>query len=135
VGAALRRARRRAEEGRVSVEFVQADVTALDPAGLDSGFDFFLDVGCFHALSDQQRSAMGLSVTTLAAPAATLLMLAFTSGATPRPLPRGADAADITRAFPHWQIIDSEAAVTDGMPKPLRRAAPIWHRLRYSPGE
>jgi SAM-dependent methyltransferase len=131
VGAALRRARRRAGSQQVSADFVQADVTALDSADLGSGFDFFLDVGCFHGLSDEHRAAMGRSVTTLAAPGATLLMLAFTPGGTPRPLPRGADTADIERAFPDWQVIDSEAAVTEGMPKPLRRAAPTWYRLRY----
>lgn len=133
VGAALRRARQRAASEHVDAEFVRADVTALDPADLGGGFVFFLDVGCFHGLSDQQRSAMGRSVTALAAPAATLLMLAFAAGAAPRPLPRGATAADITRAFPAWHIIDSEAAVTAGMAKPLRRAAPTWHRLRHQP--
>ncbi|MGI8529263.1 MAG: class I SAM-dependent methyltransferase [Geodermatophilaceae bacterium] len=133
VGAALRRARQRARSRQVTAEFVQADVTTLDPAQLGSGIDFFLDVGCFHGLSDPQRSAMGRSVTALAGPAATLLLLAFKAGAAPRPLPRGADTADLERAFPQWRIIDSEAAITDGMPKPLRRAAPTWYRLRYQP--
>jgi len=133
VAAALRRARHRAGKAQVGAEFVRADVTALDPAELGGGFDFFLDVGCFHGLSDPQRAAMGRSVTALAAPAATLLLLAFRPGATPRPLPRGAGAADLARAFPRWEIIDSEAAVTDGMPAALRRAAPTWHRLRHQP--
>ena len=131
IGAAVRRARRRADSRRVTADFVQADVTALDPAELGSGFDFFLDVGCFHGLSDRQRAELGSSVTALAAAGATLLMLAFTPGVSRRPLPRGADAADIERAFPGWQVVDSEAAVTDGMPRPLRRAAPVWYRLRH----
>lgn len=131
VHAALRRARRRADRHHVSADFVRADVTALDAAEVGSGIDFFLDVGCFHGLPDRQRSAMGRSVTALAQPAATLLMLAFTPGAIPRPLPRGADRADIEQAYPHWRIIDTEAAVTAGMPKPLRRAAPTWYRLRH----
>ncbi len=133
VGSALRRARQRARSQHVTADFVQADVTALDPAQLGSGFDFFLDVGCFHGLSDPERSAMGRSVTALAGPAATLLLFAFKPGAAPRPLPRGADAADLQRSFPHWQIIDTEAAVTEGIPKPLRRATPTWYRLRYQP--
>jgi SAM-dependent methyltransferase len=131
IGAALRTARRRAETDHVVADFVQGDVTALDPATLGTGFDFFLDVGCFHGLSDQQRSAMGRSVTTLAAPDATLLLLAFTPGGAPRPLPRGASARDIEVAFPGWGIVETEAAVTDGMPKPLRRTAPMWFRLRH----
>lgn len=133
VGAALRRARQRARSQQVTAEFVQANVTTLDPAQLGSGFDFFLDVGCFHGLSDPQRAAMGRSVTALAGPAATLLLLAFKAGAAPRPLPRGADTADLERAFPQWRIIDTEAASTDGMPKPLRRAAPTLYRLRHQP--
>ena len=133
VGTALRRARRRAAGQQVTADFFQTDVTALDPAQLGSAFDLFLDVGCFHGLSDPQRAAMGLSVTRLAAPAATLLLLAFQPGAAPRPLPRGADTADLQRAFPHWRILDTEAAVTDGLPKPLRRAAPTWYRLRHQP--
>ena len=130
IGAALRRARRRAEEAHVSADFVQGDVTSLSAADLGTGFDFFLDVGCFHGLSEAQRTAMGRSVTSLAASDATMLLLAFTPGAAPRPLPRGADAAALTRAFPGWEVIDTEPAVTDGMPRPLRKAAPIWYRLR-----
>jgi SAM-dependent methyltransferase len=130
IGAALRRARRRAEDGHVSVDFVQGDVTSLSAADVGTGFDFVLDVGCFHGLSDAQRTAMGRSVMSLAAADATMLLLAFTPGAAPRPLPRGAGAAAITRAFPGWEIIDTELAVTDGMPRPLRKAAPVWYRLR-----
>lgn len=131
VGTALRRARRRAASRHVTADFMQTDVTALDPALLGSGFDFFLDVGCFHGLSEPQRAAMGRSVTKLAGPTATLLLLAFQPGAAPRPLPRGTDAAGLQRAFPDWRILDSEPAVTDGLPKPLRRAAPTWYRLRH----
>jgi SAM-dependent methyltransferase len=130
IGAALRRARRRAEDGHVSVDFVQGDVASPSAADLGTGFAFFLDVGCFHGLSDAQRTAMGRSVTSLAAADATMLVLAFTPGAAPRPLPRGAGAAALTRAFPGWEIIDTERAVTDGMPRPLRKAAPVWYRLR-----
>ena len=77
VGAALRRARRRATGQHVTVEFLQTDGTDLDPAQLGGGFDFFLDVGCFHGLSDHQRAAMGRSVTRVAGPSAIPLMLAF----------------------------------------------------------
>ncbi len=73
---------------------------------------------------------MAQSRTTLAGPAATLLLLAFKAGAAPRPLPRGAEISDLQRAFPTWRITDTEAASTDGMPKPLRRAAPTWYQPR-----
>ncbi|HEY7882294.1 MAG TPA: hypothetical protein VID31_15695, partial [Streptosporangiaceae bacterium] len=52
------------------------------------------------------------------------------AGPSARSLPRGADRAGIEAAFPGWSVTDTEAAVTDGMPKPLRKAAPAWYRLR-----
>lgn len=41
--------------------------------------------------------------------------------------PCGRTAAGLERAFPGWRVIGTEAASTDGMPKPLRRAAPTWY--------
>jgi hypothetical protein len=75
---------------------------------------------------------MGRSIDAVAAPDATLLMLAFKPGATPRPLPRGADAASIERALPGWRVVDTGPAPTDGMPVLLRKAAPTWYRVRRS---
>ncbi|HEX9356415.1 MAG TPA: hypothetical protein VF933_21685 [Streptosporangiaceae bacterium] len=80
----------------------------------------------FSATSGSPTAA----VTAFAAPDASLLLLAFKAGAAPRPLPRGADRAGIEAAFPGWSVTDTETAVTDGMPKPLRKAAPAWYRLR-----
>ena len=64
---------RRADAGP---RFVVGDVTDLRPADLGT-FAFFLDVGCFHTLSARQRLAEGRSVTALADPGATLLLLAL----------------------------------------------------------
>jgi SAM-dependent methyltransferase len=130
IGRALKRARKRAAEQSVNVRFVQGDVTRLDPQQVGTGFQFFLDVGCLHGLDEAGQVAMGRSVTALAAPAATALLLAFQPGAAPRPLPRGADAASLERAFPGWRVVDAGSAETGGMPAPLRKAAPQWYRLR-----
>lgn len=130
IGRALRRARQRATTQGTAATFVQADVTRLDAARVGSGYQLLLDIGCFHGLTDEQRAAMGRSVTAVASASATLLMLAFRTGATRRPLPRGADEAGILAAFPGWELVDVEPAVTDGMPAPLRKAAPGWYRLR-----
>ncbi len=127
---ALDRARKRIAEHGVAADLIRADVTELPAETLGTGYDFFLDVGCFHGLTPGQRTAMGAAVTALAAPDASLLLLAFKAGAAPRPLPRGAGRPDIEAAFPGWSVTDTEAAVTDGMPKPLRKAAPTWYRLR-----
>ena len=126
---ALNRARRRIADHGVTAEVIRANVTELRPEIVGAGFDFFLDVGCFHGLSPTQRHAMGAAVNAVAAPDASLLLLAFKAGAAPRPLPRGADEADIQRAFPTWVITDTEPATTDGMPGPVRKAAPTFYRL------
>jgi len=127
---ALDRARKRIGAHGVTADVVRADVTQLPPETAGSGYDFFLDVGCFHGLSPAQQRAMGAAVTAIAAADASLLLLAFKAGAAPRPLPQGADRPDIEAAFPGWAVTDTEAAVTDGMPTPLRKAAPTWYRLR-----
>ena len=127
---ALGRARRRIAEHGVAANVVKADVTELPPEVVGSGFDFFLDVGCFHGLATPERERMGQAVTAAAASDATLLLLAFKVGALPAPFPRGANQANLEAAFPGWSVTDVEAARTDGMPKLLRRAAPNWYRLR-----
>jgi SAM-dependent methyltransferase len=127
VAVALERARR--QPGADAVRFVRADVTRLEDADIDDPVDFFLDVGCFHGLGDDQRAAVGRGVTARATPDATLLLLAFRPGGRPL-LPRGADEADVARAFPAWKVLGAEAADTTGMPKPLRSTAPQWFRLQ-----
>ena len=109
--------------------FVIGDVTNLGAAGVEGPVDFFLDVGCFHGLDDDQRLAMGRGVTALAGPDATLLLLAFRPSGRPL-LPRGAGHADIERAFPEWNVIGEQPADTSGMPGPLKKTAPQWFRLQ-----
>jgi SAM-dependent methyltransferase len=129
VGRAVERARKRADEQGVDVTFVRGDVTRLDPQAIGTGYDLLLDVACFHGLGPAGQAAMGRSIHSVAAPDATLLLLAFKLGASPRPLPRGADASSIESALPGWRVVDTEPAVTDGMPAPLRKASPTWYRV------
>ncbi len=124
---ALAKARRRT--GAERARFVLGDVTDLGAADLDGGVDLVLDVGCFHGLTDGQRAAQARGVGDLASPTATVLVLAFTPGSRPL-LPRGADRADLERAFAGWRVVAEEPADTSGMPGPLKRTAPHWFRLR-----
>jgi SAM-dependent methyltransferase len=126
---ALDRARRRVAEHRLDAVVVRADVTRL-PETVGSGFDLFLDVGCFHGLTADERRAEGRAVTAVAAPEATVLLLAFRPGALPPPLPRGADRTDVEAAFGGWVVVEVEAVPTDGMATVVRHAAPSWYRLR-----
>ena len=74
---AVDRAGERAREAGVEVRFVEAAVTALQTAGIGSGFRLVLDFGTVHGLTPAQREAVGREVTAVAAADATLLMFAF----------------------------------------------------------
>ena len=115
---ALSRARERAARQDVDVRILNADVTALSATDVGSGFRLLLDTGTFHGLGAEERLAMGRELTTVAAADATLILDCFA----PRrrgPLPRGADRADVERAFAGWEIVDVEVADTD--PDPIAR--------------
>lgn len=127
---ALRRARERVNEAGVEMRLVHGDVTAMREAGVGSGFRLVLDTGTFHGLSDTQREAVGREVSAVAAPDATVILDCFA----PRrrgALPRGANRADVERAFPGWRIADIETADTE--PDPIARLFKFderFYRLR-----
>jgi SAM-dependent methyltransferase len=133
VDKALVRADERAREAGVSARFVKADVTRLEASGVGSGFRLLLDTGTFHGLDPAERKAMGRSVDAVAAPDATVLMLAWT----PRrrgPLPQGAGRAEIAAAFPGWEVTD-RGPTGFRAPKPVElvmRPGERWYLLRRS---
>jgi cyclopropane fatty-acyl-phospholipid synthase-like methyltransferase len=130
---ALARAPERIDEAGVEMRLVRGDVTALRDAGVGSGFRLVLDTGTFHGLTDAQREAMGVEVSAVAAPDATLLLDCFA----PRrrgPLPRGASRADVERAFPGWDVADVEVA--DSEPDAISKIFKFdehFYRLRRKP--
>ena len=117
---------RRADAGP---RFVVGDVTDLRPADLGT-FAFFLDVGCFQGLSAEQRLAEGRSITALADPGATLLLLAFGPSRI-RHLVGGVSLSDVKDAFPRWDVLSVEIADTAGLGWPLNRTSPQWYRLQH----
>jgi len=128
---ALRRAHERAREAGVEVRLIEGDVTALGATVVDSDYRFLLDFGLFHDLTDEQREAMGREVSAVAAPGATMLMLAWAPGRR-RVLPRGASRGDIEAAYPAWKLIDDEALADEPRaPKYVQKAHPRFYRLRH----
>ena len=93
---------------------------------------FLLDFGLFHdELTDQQRAAMGREVTAVAAPDATLLMMAWgprRRGA----LWRGARRSDIEAAYPEWTVVDEQAFDVSGARfyRHVKNPYPRFYRLR-----
>jgi len=91
VGKALRRAHDRVREASVDIvdmRLVQGDVTELRATDVGTGFRLVLDTGKFHGLTSVEREAMGREVSAVAAPDATVLLIAWA----PKrrgPLPRG----------------------------------------------
>lgn len=127
---ALDRARQRATAAGVHLRLIRGDVTALENAGVGSGYRLFLDFGCFHdRLSDAQRAAEGRGVSAVAAPDASLLLLAVAPDPG-RVGSRGASRRDVEAAFPGWSLVDDVAMDTTGAPAILQRAGPRFYRLR-----
>jgi len=127
---ALRAARERARAAGVEMRLVEADVTALRAAGIGSGFALVLDFGVFHGLEEPQRRAMADEVTEVAAPGATLLMIAFVPGRR-GPLPRGASRGEIQATYSRWKLIAEDALPVSELPPFLRNADPHVYRLRH----
>ena len=122
---AVERARRR--PGAENVTFTVGDVTRLADH-VQGPFSFFLDIGCFHGLTAEQRAGVGSGITKVAADDATLVMLAFGRNKVPL-IPAGVSRAEIEGAFPNWRIDHVEPATTDGMPKPIKATNPSFYRL------
>jgi SAM-dependent methyltransferase len=130
VDKALRRARDRVREAGVEMRLVRGDVTALQAAGVGSGFRLVLDTGTFHDLNSGQRDAMGREVSAVAAPDATVLLLVWPKRR--RPLIRGASRSEVVAAFAGWRVTDVEPShfrlpkILDLLLKPDEH----WYRLR-----
>lgn len=113
---------------RAGATYAVGDVTDLSPADLGT-FDFFLDVGCFQGLNRERRLGEGRSVSRLAKPGATLLMLAFQP--TPiRSFLEGVSREEVQEAFPGWEMLAVEPAETKGLGWPMNATSPQWYRLR-----
>ena len=130
VDRALRRAHQRVREAGVEMRLVRGDVTELRATGVGTGFRLVLDTGTFHGLTAAEREAMGREVSAVAAPDATVLLLAWV----PRgrgPLPRGVSRSEIEAAFPGWDVTDVGKSGFE-VPKPielLMKPEERWYRL------
>jgi cyclopropane fatty-acyl-phospholipid synthase-like methyltransferase len=124
---ALKEARRRAEASGVKVDFRVGDVTRLADVNLAPGYSLLFDFGCYHGLKREQRARYAEGVTALAAPGATLLMMAFTKAVPP--VPSGVSESELRERFAAWDFAWSKANEEAGTPA-MMRAKAAWFCLK-----
>lgn len=101
---ALEKARRRAADHDVEIEFVHADVTSLD--GLTPRYATVLDSALYHCLNDQQRHAYAAALHRVTVPGARLHLYCFADTDNEGlGLPMNVTQADLREHLAaHWDI-------------------------------
>jgi SAM-dependent methyltransferase len=127
---AMDAAMERSRNAGVDVSWILGDVTKLEALGLSESFDFVLDRGCFHGLSDKERTRCATGVNALTGPGSRLLMFAFQ----PRTLglgPRGITSGETQAKFgPTWDVVSITPDTDRGRPPWwLGNARPTWYLL------
>ena len=129
VDTAIARARQRAADEGVEVQWVAGDVSALGGFGLEPGYTLLYDFGCIQGLPDAARTGAAAAMTALAAPEATLLLAAF-APARRALLPRGMGTDEVIGLFGDgWELVHAEPDADPAAPLPVRRARPTAYRL------
>ena len=124
----LSRARARADEAGVSVDWILADAARLHRLDLTPGFTLVFDRGCFHGLDESQRGAYAAAVDGLAAPGATLLMMAFAPNRVVA-APAGLEQSELVGRFPEWELASASPDSDGEISGPLRNVPRTWYRL------
>jgi SAM-dependent methyltransferase len=132
VDQALGRAKQRAADEGVEVQWIRGDVGELGGLGLEPGYTLLYDFGCIHGLPDPARRGAAAGLAELAAPGATFVMLAFEAGRR-LVLPRGMDREEIVALLDGWALEHAQSVVRDDMPRPVRRANPTVYRFTRRP--
>ena len=126
---ALEKARQRAGGEGVEVRWITGDAGDLGALGLEPGYTLLFDLGCLHGLPDPARAREVAALTELAAPQATLVLLAMRRGRRPV-LPRGMEEEEIIDlAGGAWRLMETSQLEDPSMPPPIRWARPTVYRL------
>jgi SAM-dependent methyltransferase len=124
----LSRARARADAAGATVDWILADAARIERLGLAPGFTLVFDRGCFHGLDDAQRAAYSAAVTELAAPGATLLMMAFAPNRVPIG-PAGVEQSELLGRFTGWQLVSANADSRRESSGPMSNVPLTWYRF------
>ena len=135
VADAIGKARQRAAQEGVQVQWITGDVSALGGLGLEPGYTLLYDFGCIQGLSDPAREGAAAGMTRLAAPGATLLLVAFAPSSRRLLLPRGMGEDEVIGLLGDaWELAEAEQAAGPAAPPPVRRARPTLYRLTRTAG-
>lgn len=94
---AIGRAMVKAHARRLPVVFIAAN--AVDPAAVGRRFDTLIDCGCFHTLSDEDRTRYADSMLAMANPGARLHLMCFSEAEPPGWGPRRVTKNELRAAF------------------------------------
>ncbi|HEY2791229.1 MAG TPA: methyltransferase domain-containing protein [Micromonosporaceae bacterium] len=138
VSRALELGRAKATAAGVEVNFMRSDATRLDSAdgiAAPGGYDLIVDIGCFHAIPLAERNGYVDSITALAAPAATLLLIGQFARPARDSRKAGLTPTEVENRFTGWEITHREmlstAPESDLPADHISEWFEIWHyRLR-----
>lgn len=115
VDEAIRRARVKAAERGLSVEFLVKDALALEDWG--QRFDSVIDCGLFHALSDDDRGRYVQGLSAVVEPGGRLFLMCRSDQDTEVAGPRRISRPEILSAFATgWTVESIEPSRFDGNP-------------------
>jgi SAM-dependent methyltransferase len=110
VGRAIRIAREKAHLAGVKVDFIVEDVTQLK--SLNTTYDFILDIGCFHNLTEKQKETYIQNLSRLLKPRGFILMYGFIWQ--PSLSPQGIRPEDLSRLKTDLLLINREDGTDRG---------------------
>jgi SAM-dependent methyltransferase len=115
---AIRRARGKARQANLAVEFIVGDVTELQ--GIHGTFDLILDIGCYHALTLEGREKYQANLERLLAPGGTYLLYTFLGEEADRV--SGITETEVAR-LQRWLSLDRKEVGTE---RGIRPSAWFW---------
>jgi SAM-dependent methyltransferase len=127
IAQAVQAARSKAAGAGAKARFIQGDVTRLPELDLGDGYGLIVDSGCYYGLPENQRDAYAQGVTSVAAPAAVLLMAGFTK--IPGLIP-GISEDDLRRRFGGWEIRSSAIVPAEEIMRHTRIPPPLRIGMR-----
>lgn len=105
---AIERAMVKAHARQLPVVFLAGD--ALEPEAVGRIFETVIDCGCFHTLSDEDRTRYALSMAALSAPGSSLHIMCFSEAEPPGWGPRRVTQGELRATFKAgWKLVSITA--------------------------